>query len=73
MTSKYIVCTLFLLLLERNIENNFDFSARSRVRGTLEIYHAFVRDLDATSSSGASDSDWDVIDHESNASVCILL
>lgn len=44
-------------------------SARSRVRGTLEIYHAFVRDLDATSSSGTSDSEWDVIDHETSTSV----
>lgn len=30
------------------------YSARSRVRGTLEIYHAFVRDLDATTTSQTS-------------------
>ncbi|XP_059620514.1 E3 ubiquitin-protein ligase Nedd-4 isoform X2 [Phlebotomus argentipes] len=33
-------------------------SARSRVRGTLDIYHAFIRDLDSTSET----SDWEIVD-----------
>lgn len=40
------------------------FSARSRVRGTLEVYHAFIRDLDAsddTSSSTNNDPDWELV------------
>ncbi|XP_059620515.1 E3 ubiquitin-protein ligase Nedd-4 isoform X3 [Phlebotomus argentipes] len=32
--------------------------ARSRVRGTLDIYHAFIRDLDSTSET----SDWEIVD-----------
>lgn len=38
-------------------------SARSRVRGTLEIYHAFIRDLDAsdTSSSTNNEPDWELV------------
>lgn len=27
-----------------------NYSARSRVRGTLEIYHAYVRDIDSTNN-----------------------
>lgn len=49
------------------------FSARSRVRGTLEIYHAFVRDLDASTSSAASDSDWDVIDDEAGTPTSVSI
>lgn len=38
-------------------------SARSRVRGTLEVYHAFIRDLDAsdTSSSTNNEPDWELV------------
>lgn len=38
-------------------------SARSRVRGTLEVYHAFIRDLDAsdTSSSINNEPDWELV------------
>lgn len=38
-------------------------SARSRVRGTLEVYHAFIRDLDAsdTSSSANLEQDWEIV------------
>lgn len=38
-------------------------SARSRVRGTLEVYHAFIRDLDAsdTSSSTNNETDWELV------------
>lgn len=38
-------------------------SARSRVRGTLDIYAAFIRDLDAsdTSSSTNNDPDWELV------------
>lgn len=49
------------------------FSARSRVRGQLEIYHAFVRDLDASTSSAASDSDWDVIDDEAGTPTSVSI
>lgn len=49
------------------------YSARSRVRGTLEIYHAFVRDLDASSSSNTtSESDWDVIDDENVSTTSVI-
>lgn len=39
------------------------YSARSRVRGTLEVYHAFIRDLDAsdTSSSTNNEPDWELV------------
>lgn len=37
-------------------------SARSKVRGTLEIYHAYIRDSD-TSSRG--DADWEIVDNNS--------
>ncbi|XP_070499559.1 E3 ubiquitin-protein ligase Nedd-4 isoform X4 [Chironomus tepperi] len=40
-------------------------SARSKVRGTLEIYHAFIRDLD----SSRGDNDWEIVD---NGSVPIM-
>lgn len=33
-------------------------SARSKVRGTLEIYHAFIRDLD----SSRTDNEWEIVD-----------
>ncbi|KAL7050933.1 hypothetical protein ACKWTF_004273 [Chironomus riparius] len=36
-------------------------SARSKVRGTLEIYHAFIRDLD----SSRGDNDWEIVDNGS--------
>lgn len=38
-------------------------SARSRVRGTLDVYHAFIRDLDAsdTSSSTNNEPDWEIV------------
>lgn len=41
----------------------FPISARSRVRGTLEVYHAFIRDLDAsdTSSSANLEQDWEIV------------
>lgn len=41
---------------------SFPFSARSKVRGTLEIYHAYIRDSD-TSSRG--DADWEIVDNNS--------
>lgn len=38
------------------------FSARSRVRGTLEVYHAYIRDLDASdTSSSNNEQDWDIV------------
>ncbi|KAG5677964.1 hypothetical protein PVAND_007676 [Polypedilum vanderplanki] len=36
-------------------------SARSKVRGTLEIYHAYIRDLDAS----RGDNDWEIVDNNS--------
>lgn len=57
--------------------NNFKlilyvYSARSRVRGTLEVYHAFIRDLDTsdTSTSTNNEQDWELVDdgeHETDA------
>lgn len=43
-----------------------DFSARSRVRGHLEIYHAFLHDVTVPSSEipedqGIEDRDWEII------------
>ncbi|KAJ6642960.1 E3 ubiquitin-protein ligase Nedd-4, partial [Pseudolycoriella hygida] len=50
--------------------------AKSRVRGTLEIYHAFVRDLDDNSENITSESptptetatppEWDIINSPSS-------
>lgn len=40
-------------------------SVRSKVRGMLEIYHAYIRDLDA-----APEPDWDIVDtNETNVSM----
>lgn len=40
----------------------FDFSARSRVRGTLEVYHAYMHDSDAPgTSTSMNEQEWDVI------------
>lgn len=42
------------------------FSARSKVRGTLEIYHAYIRDSDTS----RGDTDWEIVDNNStNVSV----
>lgn len=38
-------------------------SARSKVRGTLEIYHAYIRDTDNNASRG--DGDWEIVDNNS--------
>ncbi|CAO1304308.1 unnamed protein product [Diamesa hyperborea] len=45
--------------------------ARSKVRGTLEIYHAYIRDLDSNGSN-AADPDWEIVDNESTTSVSLL-
>lgn len=42
------------------------------MRGTLEVYHAFIRDLDAsdTSTSTNNEQDWELVDdgeHETDA------
>lgn len=37
------------------------FSARSKVRGTLEIYHAYIRDSDTS----RGDADWEIVDNNS--------
>lgn len=52
------MCFLFFLTYWNHL-----YSARSRVRGTLEVYHAFIRDLDAsdTSSSINNDPDWELV------------
>lgn len=56
----------FIQLLATSFNFNFFpsfLSARSRVRGTLEVYHAFIRDLDAsdTSSSTNNEPDWELV------------
>lgn len=61
----------FPILFCTNIGINF-YSARSRVRGTLEVYHAFIRDLDAsdTSSSTNNEPDWELVnDGEPDADI----
>lgn len=35
------------------------------MRGTLEIYHAYIRDLDANNT----DPDWELLDNDNPASV----
>lgn len=47
-------------------------SARSKVRGTLEIYHAYIRDLDSNGSN-AADPDWEIVDNESTTSVSVTI
>lgn len=48
---------------EPNVNTTWSNSARSRVRGTLEVYHAFIRDLDAsdTSSTTNLEQDWEIV------------
>lgn len=65
-----IVCMFFCVFCFRNLViywNNL-YSARSRVRGTLEVYHAFIRDLDAsdTSSSTNNEPDWELVNDGEN-------
>lgn len=36
-------------------------SARSKVRGTLEIYHAYIRDTETS----RGDADWEIVDNNS--------
>lgn len=44
-------------------------SARSRVRGTLEVYHAYIRDLDASDTSSTNnEQEWDIL-NASEASI----
>lgn len=45
-------------------------SARSKVRGNLEIYHAYIRDLDSNGTN-AADPDWEIVDNESTTSVSV--
>lgn len=52
--------------------DSFIYSARSRVRGTLEVYHAFIRDLDASDASSTTNNepDWELVnDGESEADI----
>lgn len=47
------------------------FSARSKVRGTLEIYHAYIRDSEA---SRGGETDWEIVDNNSSSvSVSFIL
>lgn len=45
------------------VSNHENFSVKSKVRGNLEIYHAYVRDLDASTTS---EPDWEVVDSETS-------
>ncbi|XP_031619694.1 E3 ubiquitin-protein ligase Nedd-4 isoform X2 [Contarinia nasturtii] len=36
-------------------------SARSRVRGTLEVYHAFIRDLDTPDTISSNEPEWELV------------
>lgn len=65
--NEWLIISIFFLLSTRPV-----VSARSKVRGTLEIYHAYIRDSD-TSSRG--DADWEIVDNNSttvSVSVFIL-
>lgn len=54
-----------LFWLYINLNPLHSHSARSRVRGTLEVYHAFIRDADTsdTSSSTNLEQDWEVVNN----------
>lgn len=45
-----------------------DYSARSRVRGYLEIYHAYLRNSTPTGEE-RSDGDWQIVSAEEPTSV----
>lgn len=56
-----------------SFSSNSDFSARSRVRGYLEIYHAFLHDVIIPESGAAAltgenatneDRDWEIVNGE---------
>lgn len=40
-------------------------SARSKVRGTLEIYHAYIRDSSDASDTSRGEADWEIVDNNS--------
>lgn len=62
------VCVFVTTKTTTNLWNNWNsvfsvLSARSKVRGTLDIYHAYIRDTDNNSSRG--DGDWEIVDNNS--------
>jgi hypothetical protein len=69
------VGTRHQLLLNRFVcslvhEKKTTFSARSKVRGTLEIYHAYIRNSD----SSRGDGDWEIVDNNTTpVSVSVYL
>lgn len=57
------------MLIIHGIFLNSDFSARSRVRGYLEIYHAFLHDVvipNAASviAENSEERDWEIVNNE---------
>lgn len=59
---------LFVLCIVVSLVNNpfnvsllISSSVRSKVRGTLEIYHAYIRDSDTS----RGDTDWELVDNNS--------
>lgn len=57
------------MLITHGISLNSDFSARSRVRGNLEIYHAFLHDVVIPSTANvigenSEDREWEIINNE---------
>lgn len=73
----YLLFSLLFLCLNLHADHrrclslNSDFSARSRVRGYLELYHAFLHDvvipnanLVAAGENANEDRDWEIINNE---------
>lgn len=57
------------MLITYGVCLNSDFSARSRVRGYLEIYHAFVSDVVIPNASvigenATEDREWEIINDD---------
>lgn len=60
-------CELMCETYEKITNSLFLSSVRSKVRGKLEIYHAYIRDLDA---AAAPEPDWEIVDtNETNVSI----
>lgn len=55
--------TLQITLLFNNLHFPRNFSAKSRIKGTLEIYHAFVKDTPDSAASSLNENEWEVVEN----------
>lgn len=53
----FVICDFF--------SNAFLYSAKSRIKGTLEIYHAFVNEPRETAEPNSNTGDWEHVENVS--------